>query len=165
LLRKPKIPPVSGGKIENFLGPGTSFNGTLKSDENIRIDGAYEGRIETAGNVIIGPAAKVVADIVADTIQVWGMVRGNITARSHLEILPDGHVWGDVRVASLLIDEGGAFHGECIMGADGQPLTVISEDGKVSSAEEGPVRGLFDDGESSGETGEGASRRAQSSAT
>ena len=127
-MRKPKIPTLSGGQIENLLGPGTSYRGTLISDENIRIDGTYEGRIETAGNVIIGPSAKVLADIVANTIQVWGTVRGSITARSPLEILPNGRVWGDVSVASLLIDEGGTFRGECVMG-EGDQAIEVREDG------------------------------------
>ena len=135
MFKKTKIPSVSGGKIENYLGPGTSYDGTIKSDENIRVDGTYQGRIETAGNVIIGPSARVVADIVANTIQVWGLVRGTIVARSHLEIMPDGRVWGDVRVASLLIDEGGAFDGECIMGGEALESTTPGAD-----AQEGPEK-------------------------
>lgn len=117
LFKKNRLPSVSG-KIDNVLGPNTSFTGTIKSDENIRIDGVYRGRIETAGNVIIGPSAKVLADIVANAVQVWGAVRGNITAQGRLEILPNGRIWGDIRVGSLLIDEGGIFRGQCLMGGE-----------------------------------------------
>ena len=116
--------------IDNLLGENTSCTGTLKSDGNIRVDGFYQGRIETAGNVIIGPFAKVLADIVADTVQVWGAVRGQIIARGRLEVLPSGHVWGDVEVSSLLIDEGGTFRGQCLMtGQD--PPTLIGRDGRA----------------------------------
>ena len=129
MLKRNKVPAVAGGKIDNVLGPNTSYNGTIKSDGNIRIDGIYQGRIETAGNVIIGPSAKVLADIVANAVQVWGAVRGDIAAQGRLEILPNGHVWGDVRVASLLIDEGGMFRGQCVMaGEDVEPLTLPAAD-------------------------------------
>ena len=126
MFKKGKAPVVAGGKIENVIGPSTSFNGTIKSDGNLRVDGLYQGRIETAGNVIIGPSAKVLADIVANSVQVWGAVRGDIIASGSLEILPSGRVWGDVRVSSLLIDEGGLFRGECLMGSENlEPLTLL----------------------------------------
>ena len=120
---------VVGGKIDNILGPNTSFQGHIKSDGNVRVDGVFEGSIETAGNVIIGPAARVMADITANAVQVWGAVRGNVTAQSRLEILPSGRLWGDIRVASLLIDEGGVFRGQCTMaGDDLEALTLPMPD-------------------------------------
>ncbi|MEN6479199.1 MAG: polymer-forming cytoskeletal protein [Anaerolineales bacterium] len=116
--KKSQAPGAALGKIDNVLGAETRFKGNIIADGNIRIDGLYEGRIETAGNVIIGPEARVLADIVATVVQVWGAVQGNVMTRGRLEILPTGRVFGNLRVASLLIDEGGIFRGECIMGAD-----------------------------------------------
>jgi cytoskeletal protein CcmA (bactofilin family) len=125
LFRKGKIPPLTSGKIDNLVGANTSFDGVIKSDGNIRVDGILQGRIETAGNVIIGPSARVLADIVAHTIQVWGAVRGDINAQGRLEILPEGRVWGNVQVVSLLIDEGGLFLGQCTMAGENiEPLTL-----------------------------------------
>jgi cytoskeletal protein CcmA (bactofilin family) len=106
------------GKIENIIGPTASFQGHLKAQGNVRVDGYFEGSIETGGNVIVGEAGKVMADITADNVQVWGAVKGNITAEGRLEILPSGRVWGEIKVASLLIDEGGLFRGKSIMAAD-----------------------------------------------
>jgi cytoskeletal protein CcmA (bactofilin family) len=100
------------GKIENVLGPSASFEGHLKTEGNVRVDGYFNGAIETSGNVIIGEAAKVTADITANNVQVWGALKGKITAQGRLEILPTGRVWGDISVTSLLIDEGGVFRGD-----------------------------------------------------
>jgi len=148
LSRKDSSPAMVGGKIENVLGANTTYQGTLKSDGNIRIDGVYEeGRIETAGNVIIGPSARVLADIVANAVQVWGAVRGSITARGRLEILPTGRVWGDIRVASLLIDEGGVFRGRVLMAGDElEPLTLLpSETGDLApEAEQADATGVVE---------------------
>jgi cytoskeletal protein CcmA (bactofilin family) len=120
LFRKERTFVAFAGKIENILGPTGQFRGHLKAEGNIRIDGYFEGSIETTGNVIVGEAAKVVADITADNIQVWGAVKGNITAAGRLEILPTGRVWGEIKVTSLLIDEGGLFRGRSIMAGDGR---------------------------------------------
>lgn len=128
MFRKSETPVVAGGKISNILGPDTSYKGTLKSDGNVRVDGVYEGHIETAGNVIIGPSGRVLADIVASSVQVWGAVRGNITAQGRLEILSAGRVWGNIRVLSLLIDEGGMFRGQCLMAGEGvEPVALPAE--------------------------------------
>jgi cytoskeletal protein CcmA (bactofilin family) len=116
--RKDRVPPVAGGRIDTILGPNTNYDGAIRSDGNIRIDGIFCGRVETAGNVIIGPTARVQADIEAGVVQVWGQIRGLIKTRGRLEIMPDGRVWGDVDVNSLLVDEGGMLRGQCLMGGE-----------------------------------------------
>jgi cytoskeletal protein CcmA (bactofilin family) len=106
------------GKIENVLGPSATYQGNLKSEGNIRIDGHFDGSIETAGNVIIGETAKVIANVTASNVQVWGAIKGKISAKGRLEILPSGRVWGEINVTSLLIDEGGLFRGRSVMTGD-----------------------------------------------
>ncbi|MFH1084323.1 MAG: polymer-forming cytoskeletal protein [Chloroflexota bacterium] len=147
MFRKDKVPPPTGGKIENVLGPNTTVTGTLKSDGNSRIDGVYKGRIEIAGNLIVGPSARVLADIVANTVQVWGAVRGDIRAQGRLEILPSGRVWGNVQVSALSIDEGGVYRGVCtISGEDVEPLALPELE--AGEPQPGPVRALPGEAES-----------------
>lgn len=124
------------GKIENVLGPTATFQGRLKAEGNVRIDGYFEGGIETAGNVIVGESGKVLADITAQNVQVWGAVKGAISAAGRLEILPTGRVWGDIRVKSLLIDEGGLFRGKSVMAGDEQePFLIEGPDGTIVDVE------------------------------
>lgn len=109
-----KKPPLE--KIETVIGPNTNFNGQLKCDGSVRIDGVCEGgRIETIGNIIVGPDAMVAADLVARNVSVSGSVSGRIHASGRLEILSTGRVWGDVEVGSFLLDEEGYFRGEMVM--------------------------------------------------
>ena len=126
------------GKIQNVLGPTASFQGHLKAEGNVRIDGHFDGSIETTGNVIIGEGAKVTADIAADNVQVWGAVKGNITTSGRLEILTSGRVWGAIKVASLLIDDGGLFRGKSIMVGDEQApfLLKVPEESSPPTKEE-----------------------------
>jgi cytoskeletal protein CcmA (bactofilin family) len=101
----------------------------------VRIDGLYEGSVETAGNVIIGEGAKVVADITAENVSVSGAVKGSITARGRLEILSTGRVWADIAVTSFLIDEGGFFRGKSIMSSGPEPsLEAPQPTGKVDKS-------------------------------
>lgn len=114
MFGRDKRPPIE--KIETVIGPNTTFNGYLKCDGSVRIDGVCEGgRIETVGNIIVSEGAMVAADLVARNISVSGAVSGRIYASGRLEILSSGRVWGDVEVGSFLLDEEGYFRGQMIM--------------------------------------------------
>lgn len=105
-------------KIENVIGPSADFRGDLKTEGGIRIDGVFEGTLESQGNVIIGESARVVADVSAFNITVAGLVEGNVKALGRLEILSTGRVVGDVQAGALLIEDGGVFHGQSLMEAE-----------------------------------------------
>jgi cytoskeletal protein CcmA (bactofilin family) len=51
----------------------------------------------------------------AQNVSVAGALKGTVKAAGRLEILSNGRVWGDISVASFLIDEGGFFRGQSIM--------------------------------------------------
>jgi cytoskeletal protein CcmA (bactofilin family) len=97
--------------LETVIGASANVRGTIQSDGGVRVDGIFEGLIETAGNVVVGPAARVVADITARNVTVAGAVKGNIDANGRLEILSTGAVYGDVVVEVVMIDPGGQFQG------------------------------------------------------
>jgi len=109
-------------KIETVIGPNTSFKGTLICDGSVRIDGVCEeGLIQTVGNIVVGPEAKVAADLIAENVSVSGAVTGKITASGRLEILSTGKVWGNVDVSSFLLDEDGFFRGQLMMKDEPEP--------------------------------------------
>ena len=110
--------PSGGGaatKIETVIGPTANFKGTVQSDGGLRVDGVFEGTIQIAGNLIIGESGKVIAEVNAQNVSVAGALKGSVKAVGRLEILSSGRVWGDISVASFLIDEGGFFRGQSIM--------------------------------------------------
>ena len=114
-------------RIENVIGPTATFVGELKCDGGVRIDGVFQGNLESMGNVIVGETAKVAADIIGRNISISGAVKGNVSASGRLEILSTGIVWGDIDVASFLIDEGGVFSGRSEMPVEFEPLLIAGE--------------------------------------
>ncbi|MFZ2487553.1 MAG: polymer-forming cytoskeletal protein [Anaerolineae bacterium] len=101
--------------IDVSLGPRVTFSGTLRCDGSIRIEGVMEsGEIETLGNVIIGPGAKVMANIKARTVSISGSYNGEINAQ-RVELLEGGRAWGTIKVTSFLLDEGAYLRGELVM--------------------------------------------------
>jgi cytoskeletal protein CcmA (bactofilin family) len=138
LFRKERTFVPFTGKIDNIIGPKASFQGHLKAEGNVRVDGYLDGSLETKGNVIIGEAAKVTADITASNVQVWGAVKGNISTTGRLEILPSGRVWGEIKVTSLLIDEGGLFRGKSVMAGEEKEPFLLEGPVVAGTGEEKP---------------------------
>ncbi|MFA5095769.1 MAG: polymer-forming cytoskeletal protein [Candidatus Omnitrophota bacterium] len=102
---------------EKVLDVDASMQGTLsfKDAVNLRINGKFEGTLETKGNLTIGASAVVGADIVGDNIIIGGKVRGRITAKERLTILPSAIVEGDIFPAKLNVAEGAVLEGRCCM--------------------------------------------------
>ncbi len=102
---------------EKILDVDAAMQGTLsfKDPVNLRINGKFEGNLDTKGNLTIGQTAIVFADIVGDNIIVGGRVKGKITAKERLTLLPTAIVEGDIHPAKLNITEGAIFEGRCLM--------------------------------------------------
>jgi excisionase family DNA binding protein len=102
---------------EKSLDVDASMQGTLtfKDPVNLRINGRFEGNLETKGNLIIGPTAIVFADIRGENISVNGRVKGKIIATERLTLLSTSIIEGDIFPTKLIIAEGAIFEGKCFM--------------------------------------------------
>jgi cytoskeletal protein CcmA (bactofilin family) len=113
-------------KITTTLGRETSFNGVLRFKESLKIDGTFEGEIESPGFLYIENGATVEANIKVGSVVVGGIVRGNIEASERLEMLTTGKVFGNIRTAKLNIADGVVFEGKCEMIKNPEKLNIFS---------------------------------------
>lgn len=117
-VAQPKAPSrAPAGKIETIVGPNARINGVIQSDGGVRIDGVFEGTVDITGNLVVGEPAKVIAEISANNVSIAGAVKGDITG-NRVEILDTGRVWGDLRINTLLLNEGAYLRGQTIMHGD-----------------------------------------------
>lgn len=100
--------------VETLVGTNAAFEGTLKTDKTIRVDGKFIGDIEALG-VLIGADAKIEGNIKAEIIMIGGTVKGNIISADTVEILPKAKVLGDITTNILTIAEGAFFEGKSSM--------------------------------------------------
>jgi cytoskeletal protein CcmA (bactofilin family) len=117
--------------IATTFGRETSFAGTLRFKDSLRIKGRFEGEIDAMGRLYIDADAIVNARrIRATNVVVGGTVRGDIEAADRLEMLSTAKVYGNVRTAKLRIADGVVFEGSCEMIRDPQafdPFAVTSD--------------------------------------
>ncbi len=112
--------------ISAVLGRETVFRGTIKFARPLKIDGKYEGRIQSEGFLYIEEGAEVKANIRVGSIVVAGTVHGDIDASECLEILGTGKVIGNIRTPKLKMVEGVVFEGKCDMVANPESLNIFS---------------------------------------
>lgn len=102
---------------EKILDVDAAMQGTLtfRDPVNLRINGKFEGTLETRGNLTVGEAAVVSANIIGENIIIAGKVKGRIVAKERLTLLPSALVQGEIQPARLNIAEGAILEGNCRM--------------------------------------------------
>ncbi len=98
---------------EKILDVDASMQGTIafKDPVNLRINGSFEGKLDTRGNLTIGENAKVTANIHGDNIVIAGKVSGDIMATRSLSLLGTATLKGNLTTPRLSIGEGAILQG------------------------------------------------------
>lgn len=104
-------------EAEKVLDVDASMQGSLvfKDPVNLRINGRFEGTLNTKGNLMISEHAVVNADISGDSIIIAGKVNGNIHAVKELKLISPACVVGDIKTPLLSVAEGAVLEGNCRM--------------------------------------------------
>ncbi|MDH5510886.1 MAG: polymer-forming cytoskeletal protein [Nitrospinota bacterium] len=120
--------------IKAFLGEDTEFNGTLTFAGTVRIDGQFEGKINTSDNLIIGEKSKVKAEISVGTLLVQGSLTGDVTATKRVHIATKGKIIGNVTTPALNIEDGALLQGgvKMLTGAEADALKPGASTAKSS---------------------------------
>jgi cytoskeletal protein CcmA (bactofilin family) len=99
----------------SVVSKGARIEADIRGGENLLIDGYVKGSIVLEGDIIVGPTGVAEAELKANNVIIQGTVRGNVTARQHLEILSSGNMTGDISARSIDLREGSSFEGRSRM--------------------------------------------------
>lgn len=97
---------------KNTLASDVEIKGNLKFSGELTFDGKLEGEINTDGVLNLGDSAVINGNINAQIVVVRGKVTGNITAKEKIEIKAKTELFGDIRAAKLMVEEGVTFVGK-----------------------------------------------------
>ena len=114
---------------EKVLDVDASMQGTLifRDPVNLRINGKFEGKLDTKGSLTIGEHAVVKADINGEYIAIAGRVNGNIKAQKSIKLEAPACVMGDMKTPSLSVSEGSVFEGYSNMLPEGKAAKNVTE--------------------------------------
>jgi cytoskeletal protein CcmA (bactofilin family) len=103
------------GDSASVVGRNVRVDGDIRGEENLQIEGHVKGSVILAGNIVVGKAGVVDAQLEANIVVIQGKVTGNVLARKQLEIQPSGSLIGDCTAQSIDIKEGAVFEGRSQM--------------------------------------------------
>ena len=100
----------------NTLVEGTYAEGTITTQNDLRIDGNINGTINCGGKLIIGPSGNVEGEVTSQNAVIEGRFSGNLTIHEVLDVRETATVMGEIRTEKLLVQNGATFTGNCDMG-------------------------------------------------
>ncbi|MBL7719357.1 MAG: polymer-forming cytoskeletal protein [Flavipsychrobacter sp.] len=99
----------------SVISAGTTLQGDLSSDTDIRIDGHITGHIHCRAKVVLGASAIIDGDLEAANADIMGTVNGNVTTSELLCLKSGCIINGDISVGRLDIEANSVFNGKCTM--------------------------------------------------
>ncbi len=118
-----------------IVGAGARLEGNVVSAGSLRIDGQVKGQINADGDVSLSPQSQVEADIRAENVIVGGRFKGNIVVKGKAQLARGGRIDGNITSKTLVVEEGGIFHGQSIM--DGSSSSSSGQAGAQPAARQG----------------------------
>lgn len=122
-----------------IVGTGARLEGNVVSAGNLRIDGQVKGQINADGDVVLSPQSQVEADIRSQNVSVAGRFKGNILVKGKAHLARGGRIDGNITSKTLVVEEGGIFHGQSNMdaGAGSASTQAAQQQSSGAAAKEG----------------------------
>jgi len=118
----------------NRIVEGTSIEGEIRCESNIRIDGSFVGNLSTKGRLVIGPAGRIEGTVNCQNAEIEGLVKGKLYVQQMLSLKGTAKVEGDIFTDKLAIEPGSSFTGACNMGAKVKEMKKdVPADGAISA--------------------------------
>lgn len=118
----------------NRIVEGTSIEGEIISEGNIRIDGKVKGIVSTKGRLVIGPKGNIEGNIICSNADIEGVLVGTIKVNELLTLKSTAKLQGDITTSKLAIEPGAVFGGSCNMGGVVKDMSASTENSKQASS-------------------------------
>ena len=110
-----------------MIGPKARFQGEFSGDEDLVIQGRFEGNIKVNRRVTVAASGELKGDVHAKSVVVGGRVHGQIRADERAELLASASVQGNVIAPKVVIAEGAQLQGNVAMSAPDAPSDPVQK--------------------------------------
>jgi len=132
MLRKTKgvknINPLVSIGENTIMGEQVSFEGIIRGNEDLMINGSVKGSIELENShLTVAPKGQVVAEIHAQNVSIRGHLIGNIKAISNVEITKEADFIGQIKAKRILIEDGASIRAAIELEHEPQQKTLPTD--------------------------------------
>ena len=106
----------SDSQSVNLIGVGTTIEGDITTNGDMRIDGSLTGSINVKGKLVIGVSGMVEGEIICQNADISGTIKGKIGVAELLALKASSKLSGDIITNKIAIEPGATFTGTCSMG-------------------------------------------------
>ncbi|MBO4568042.1 MAG: polymer-forming cytoskeletal protein [Bacteroidales bacterium] len=99
----------------NLIGNGTTIKGEITATGDIRVDGTIIGTMKSTGKVVIGQQGIVEGDIVCNSADISGRVKGTVRVEELTTLKSTSRLEVELFTKQLFIEVGAIFTGRCDM--------------------------------------------------
>ncbi len=93
----------------------TQLSGTLHSEGNVLIEGAFEGQIEAKETILVEKDAQARGELRANNVIISGSFDGQIVCQNRFRVTPTGSIKGEINTSILVIEEGSTVNCRFVM--------------------------------------------------
>jgi cytoskeletal protein CcmA (bactofilin family) len=129
-----KTTPTSTPNALNALAKGTVVEGSIRCDNDLRIDGTIKGKLTCQSKVIIGPTGAVEGEIKCQNAVIEGRFKGNLHVSELLNVRETAEVDGEITTNKLLVQSGARFNVTCKMDSGSSAANGLAKNADVKSS-------------------------------
>ncbi len=105
--------------LNTLVGKGSSFDGTMKVQSTLRVDGKIKGNVTASDSLIVGKEGDITGEVVVRNAIIGGRIKGKLTASGKVTLEANSVFTGELKTSKLVIAEGAVFEGNCSMDGAG----------------------------------------------
>jgi len=135
-----EAPRRTSGRDVAVIGPSIRIDGDLRGEEDLLIEGEVKGTVQLKDNrLTIGTQGRVKANVIASSIEVEGLMEGDLVGVERVIVRASAHVKGNIVSPRISVEDGARFKGTIDMDAEAVESAVGQKRGSVAPLTAGTV--------------------------
>jgi len=131
-MAKVMEPTVNANEVSR-IPSGTEFKGEISSQNDIRIDGTFEGKIISEGRVVVGENATIKGDVISAFVDIWGKMEGDLYVKDTLSLKATSKVNGNLHIKRIQMELNAIFEGTCQMISEDEVTKLWASVNKINA--------------------------------
>lgn len=107
---------VSGQSLNCVVAKGTTIDGNIQCQDNVRLDGLLKGNLESSAQVVLGIDGEIQGNVKSVKARIDGTIKGNMNISEILVLGSTARIFGDIVATSMQVEEGAIFNGNSKIG-------------------------------------------------